>query len=58
MLRWYDYPIAFLAADFIWASVQLALFHGMWLGGIGAYAVYKYGWDFYCNWRYEQEYGE
>ena len=53
LLRWYDYVIAIGFADVLLTIAFTVPF----VGFIVAYAVYEYGWDFYCNWRYEQEYG-
>ena len=53
MIRWYDYIIAIG-----FANVLLIIAIDIpFIGFLVAYAVYEYGWDFYCNWRYEQEYG-
>ena len=53
LVRWYDYIIAVGFAD-----VLLTLAVGIpFVGFIVAYAAYEYGWDAYCNWRYEQEHG-
>ena len=53
LLKWYDYIIAVGFAD-----VLLNLAVGIpFVGFIVAYAAYEYGWDAYCNWRYEQEHG-
>ena len=50
MIRWYDYPAAFLAADFMTGFI----FSGTW-GGLAAYFVYSAWSDFYCPWRLKQE---
>ena len=59
MIRWYDYPMAFLAADFIWANLQIALFSGVWymsfIGSFGAYIIYTIWTDFYIPFRVNQE---
>ena len=59
MIRWYDYPVAFLAADFLWVNIQLALFSGNWIsmlvGIIGTYSI-MYIWDnTYTPFRVRQE---
>ena len=51
MIRWYDYPAAFLMADVMATSFfTIPVF-----GAIIAYVVYEYGWSWYCNYRLEQE---
>ena len=51
MIRWYDYPIAFLMAD-----VLATLFFTVPVfGAIIAIIAYEYGWDAYCKFRLEQE---
>lgn len=59
MIRWYDYLAAFLAADFIWANIQVALFSGVWwvsiLGSMGAYFVWSLWNDTYIPFRKQQE---
>jgi hypothetical protein len=54
LLRWYDYAIALAFADLLLTTAFVIPY----FGAIIAYAVYEYGWDFYCNWRYNQEYGK
>ena len=54
MIRWYDYPIAFLAADVMVTS----LFTLNFIGGFIAYGIYELWMNVYCPWRLEQEYGE
>lgn len=51
MIRWYDYPAAFLAAD----VMVTAAFAIPWVGFIIAYAMYEYGWEAYCQYRLRQE---
>lgn len=46
MIRWYDYPLAFLAADLMTGFI----FSGS-LGGFAAYFVYSAWVDFYCTYR-------
>jgi hypothetical protein len=52
LIRWYDYPAAFLTADLMMTTA----FSIPWVGFIVAYAMYEYGWEAYCNWRLKQEY--
>jgi hypothetical protein len=52
MIRWYDYPVAFLAAD-VMLTVALSI---PWVGFVVAYAMYEYGWEAYCQYRLRQEY--
>jgi hypothetical protein len=52
LIRWYDYPAAFLAADFMTGLI----FSGSIFGGFAAYFVYGAWSDFYCPWRLKQEY--
>jgi len=51
LIRWYDYPAAFLAADFM---ITVA-FNIPFIGFVVAYAMYEYGWEAYCQWRWIQE---
>jgi hypothetical protein len=53
MIRWYDYVLAFIAADFIMAGVYMS-FTQSWVGGIFAWITYEM-WDGYCNWRKKRE---
>ena len=59
MIRWYDYLVAFLAADFMWANIQVALFSGVWwvsiFGSMGAYFVWSLWNDTYIPFRVRQE---
>lgn len=51
MIRWYDYPAAFLMAD-----VLVTMFFTIPLfGAVLAYLGYEYIWGWYCNYRLEQE---
>jgi hypothetical protein len=51
MIRWYDYPAAFLMADVLATSFfTIPVF-----GAIIAYVLYEFGWNWYCNFRLEQE---
>ena len=51
MIRWYDYPAAFLAADLMTGFI----FSGKIFVGFAAYFVYSAWVDFYCQFRLEQE---
>ena len=53
MIRWYDYLAAFLMADLLLTIAFIVPY----IGFITAYAVYEFGWEFYCKWRHEQEHG-
>ena len=51
MIRWYDYPAAYIMAD-----ILVTLFFSVPVfGAMIAYIVYEYGWDAYCKFRLEQE---
>lgn len=58
MIRWYDYPIVFLTADFLWINIKIALFGGTWMsviGALGAYSIW-YSWnELYLPFRVKQE---
>lgn len=54
MIRWYDYIVALIAADFIMAGA-LTLFTfenalAQFAGGISMVVVYDM-WNTYCKWR-------
>jgi len=51
MIRWYDYPAAFLMADVL----ATTFFTIPFAGAIIAYMLYEYGWSAYCQFRLEQE---
>ena len=51
MIRWYDYIAAFLAADLM-LTIAFTL---PYIGFVAAYAVYEFGWEFYCEFRKAQE---
>jgi hypothetical protein len=51
MIRWYDYPAAFLMADVL----ATMFFTVPVFGAIIAYVVYEYGWGAYCEFRLRQE---
>ena len=51
MVRWYDYVIAWMAAE-----VMLTAFFSLpIIGAIIAYMMYEYGWNSYCQFRLHQE---
>jgi hypothetical protein len=54
MIRWYDYPIAFLAAD----VMANAFFSIPIVGAFIAWGIYEMWNHIYIPWRYNQEYGE
>jgi hypothetical protein len=54
LIRWYDYIIAFVTADFM----TTAAFSIPWVGFVVAYAMYEYGWEAYCQYRLRQEHGK
>jgi len=51
MVRWYDYIAAFLMADVL----ATMFFTIPAFGAIIAYMIYEYGWNYYCQFRLEQE---
>ena len=51
MIRWYDYLLAFLAADLMTGFI----FSGNIFGGFAAYFVYSAWVDFYCEFRANME---
>lgn len=51
MIRWYDYPVALLAADIMLTMA----FSIPWVGFIVAYTMYEYGWSAYCEYRLGKE---
>lgn len=51
MIRWYDYLGAFLIADVMVTS----FFTIPIVGAIIAYGLYEYVWNWYCQFRLEQE---
>ena len=50
MIRWYDYIAAFIVAD-----LTVAFFFGVPFGGVVAYLLVFYVWDYYCEWRKDRE---
>ena len=50
MIRTYDIVIAI---GFSWVLLNVAFIP--YIGFIAAYAMYEYGWDYYCQYRLEQE---
>jgi len=51
MIRWYDYPAAFLMANLLLTT----FFTIPIVGAIIAYMMYEYGWNSYCQFRLRQE---
>jgi len=54
MIRWYDYPIAFLVAS----AMINAFFTIPIIGAFIAYGVHELWMDIYCQWRLKQEDGK
>jgi len=58
MIRWYDYILAVIAADFLLANTLYAInadnLLSMGLGILGATAMW-YIWGDYCEWRKNRE---
>lgn len=62
MIRWYDYVLAVLAADFMISFMLSGFSATTWwepiLHGLAAAMVWQ-AWDIdYCNFRKKQEYGK
>jgi hypothetical protein len=59
MIRWYDWIVAFLAADFFIANAKVALFADVWyvniFGAIAAYFIWDLWNDTYIPFRKRQE---
>jgi len=59
MIRWYDYLVAILAADFLITNVHIAFTADvLWiniLGAVAAYFVWNLWNDTYCNYRLKAE---
>ena len=53
MIRTHDIVIAI---GFSWVILNLAL-SIPYIGFMAAWALYEYGWDYYCQYRLEQERG-
>ena len=53
MIRWYDYPIAFLVADVMATALKAPI-----IGAFVAWGIYELWMRVYCEWRLQQEYGE
>ena len=58
MIRWYDYVLAFIAADFIVAGATVFLTAEgalvSFFGGLSMLVIYD-GWNTYCEWRKARE---
>ena len=50
MIRWYDYPIAFLAADVMATFLSIPI-----IGAFVAWGVYEMWMQVYCQYRLKQE---
>ena len=59
MIRWYDYVLAILAADFLIANATTALVAEVWwlqiIGGMGAWLIWDLWNDTYIPFRKKQE---
>lgn len=59
MIRWYDYIASFVAADFMYGNIKLALLSGSMtfqiLGILGSYFVYSLWVNTYIPFRVKQE---
>jgi hypothetical protein len=58
MIRWYDYPVAFLAADFIFMNIRLLLTGNILMsvvGGLSIYFILNLWNTSYTNFRINQE---
>ena len=59
MIRWYDWALAFLAADLLMMNLYIALFGPTLLtqvlGSLALYFVYDAWVNFYCKVRLEYE---
>ena len=58
MIRWYDYPVAFLAADFIFMNFRLLLTGNILMsvvGGLSIYFILNLWNTSYTNFRINQE---
>jgi len=53
MIRWYDYPIAFLVADVMATALKAPI-----IGAFIAWGIYELWMNVYCPWREEQEFKE
>ncbi len=59
MIRWYDYIVCLLAADFLGANLKIAFFAQDWfmnvIGIVAAWSIYYLFTDVYTPYRYKQE---
>lgn len=59
MIRWYDWVAAFVAAQFFFSNVVVALFAEVWymsiIGGVATYVVWDLWNDTYIPFRKRQE---
>ena len=59
MIRWYDYIVCFLTADFLIANIKIALLApALWmniLGVVGVWGIYSCFTQIYTPYRYNKE---
>ncbi len=58
MIRWYDYIVAFVAADFIFTNIRLLLTGNIFMsiiGGLSIYFILNLWNTSYTNFRINQE---
>jgi hypothetical protein len=62
MVRWYDWVVALLAADFMLGNIITALTGPIWyiqlVGAVAVYFIYELWIDAYCKFRKKYEYGK
>jgi len=59
MIRWYDYALAIVAADFLLGNIVIAFNADVWwlnlLGGAAAYFIWDIWNNTYCEFRLRRE---
>lgn len=59
MIRWYDYIVAIIIANFMYMNILLFINSPSWittvLSGMSVYGYYIIWVDWYGSWRYKQE---
>jgi len=59
MIRWYDYPAAFIAADFFFTNILRFVYSEGWFmklfAALGAYAIWHIWETMYTPFRIRQE---